>query len=93
MNKKRNKIKSVNELNDHEIEKLYNTIKICDEIPSDFDINFEKLKEEINNKIFNLRLDVETDKNNLEYFERNIDIKQQEIDRLIRKLSHLLELD
>ena len=90
-NRKKTKIKRVSEcLDDTTVENLYDAIKVCDEIPSEIDINLENLKEEINNKIFELRLDVETDRNNLEYFERNIDIKQQEIDRLIRKLNHLL---
>jgi hypothetical protein len=90
-NRKKTKIKRVSEcLDDTTEENLYDAIKVCDEIPPDLDVNFENLKEEINDRIFNLRLDVETDKNNLEFFERNIAIKNQEIDRLIRKLNHLL---
>lgn len=94
-NRKKTKIKRVSECQDDTAgENLYDaTIKVCDEIPPDFDVNFEKLKEGINDKIFDLRLDVEMDRNNLEYFERNIEIKQQEIDRLMRKLTHLLSFD
>lgn len=91
--REKTKIKKVNELNDHEVETLYNTLKNCDEISEELDPNIEKLKEEINNKIFSLRLDVETDRNNLEFFERNISIKSEEIDRLMRKLTHLLSFD
>jgi len=91
--KKRNKtrIKRVSEcLNDDEVEDLYNTLDICGDVQPILDGEIERLKEEINKRIFSLKLDVETDKNNLEFFERSIQIKTQEIERLIMKLNSLL---
>ena len=89
--KKRNKtrIKRVSEcLSDHEIEDLYGKIEFCDEIPPTLnETDIIKIKEYLNERIFTLRLEVENDKGCLEYFENNIIIKQQEIDRLIRRLD------
>jgi len=61
---------------------------LCDENHKEFTVVVYDL-EELNEKLFQLKMDNETDRNNLRFFDNQILIRSEEISRLQNKLDYL----
>jgi hypothetical protein len=91
ISKKRNRIKKVNEcLTDHQVDDICRNTDLCDDKPERMNIEILDI-ESLNERLYELKLEQETDRNNLGFFENQIMIRQQEIERLIMKIKLLEE--
>ena len=83
--RKKYKIKRVNEcLSDQQIDNLCVTTDLCEEDNGKYEILD---LEDLHDKMYRLRLEQENDRNLVIYFDRQIEIRALEIERLNQKIN------